>query len=853
MSKGEIVDNKGEGLYTVKLKYAVERVQQELARINQRIAELAIAVPEAKLARLEKDNEIKAAESELDGWIDLYGTDNDAARKSVIEGQQAIITLVGELAQLDFKVDELIAEDLSLKKRRGQLEAIPEDKTLDAWCADYSEELTGDVGLIDINDEGDNGVIIQPGHGEMAEYLPDRDGMLMPREAQSGAQVWFNAAILPGMQKWFPRYRVGEITDISQDMCSVQLDDAFSSAQDLDITKEPLLEGVPIYYMDCNGEVFEEGDRVVVRFTQSGPLVVGFEKEPRACFFPGVTFQPARLSFDPEQWPFGGSDRTYYGKPYRTEEGAEINYPLGTEGAASSWVATPEEGQFTVRRGRDRDYGTANWIGADGSVLSWDAPPGRVWQIPGPNVGTDWFRQELKTSWTHGSALYYQGREIDHGIGGADIHGAAFWTDGSGQEWLRIFDFRRLYHIPLDDARRPSGPPVLITEYDPEDDRDEITDWYFSASGDRAVCTFVKYYDAPESVYPTLQQRIAVRLNGSSITEEIVYDQGDVVGQVIDYFDNTTTHTPLPDSNPNDEFEPVHAQWDRTKGIIRTLPAYTIPIYYDFKGGSEIEARIEAGAHNYESTKNNTGDLNTDNGDGTESISLSISFSQQDKITTSDGVTIATLPAATRTESGSRTITESGTTVTDTSTITANELEQIWSMDAIDARFGTAVLWQVERNYDFQGSGGTIVEGDYDLRYIGVPGSGTYHDRESAVLYSNNQELDRVDFVDETVTQTEFAADLGAEQGGAGREGSFSGETIEDNPARSFDVEQSSIVDFVAFEDGNLRLYSSTYLSTTSWDSSAYRLFYKSGSGAGIIDQALAKGDDVFLLNPGIK
>lgn len=53
MSRGEIVASEGAGLYRVRLKYAVERVKAELERVNKRIAELAVLIPEKKLEVLQ--------------------------------------------------------------------------------------------------------------------------------------------------------------------------------------------------------------------------------------------------------------------------------------------------------------------------------------------------------------------------------------------------------------------------------------------------------------------------------------------------------------------------------------------------------------------------------------------------------------------------------------------------------------------------------------------------------------------------------------------------------------------------------------------------------------------------------
>src|SRR5690606_12096544 len=161
-------------------------------------------------------------------------------------------------------------------------------------------------GLVDVNDEGGQGVLIQPGYDGEAAYSTSRDGALFPNLAQTGAQIFFNAAILPGVQKWQPRYRIGTISAIESDTCTVTLDSATSSVQDLPINETEVFESVPIKYMECNGSAFEDGDRVLVRFTKTGPLVIGFAENPRSCGKIGFAFIPSGL----------GNPRRWWGEPF---------------------------------------------------------------------------------------------------------------------------------------------------------------------------------------------------------------------------------------------------------------------------------------------------------------------------------------------------------------------------------------------------------------------------------------------------------------------------------------------------------------------------------------------------------
>jgi uncharacterized Zn-binding protein involved in type VI secretion len=112
------------------------------------------------------------------------------------------------------------------------------------------------------------------------------DGRMQPVASSSPWASFWNRAVLPAWQKWRPMYRLGEITELSGDTCTVMLDAAYSSQQAIDLNRETELTGVPIVYMECNGDAFEAGDRVVVEFAyhdQTKPRVVGFESHPKAC------------------------------------------------------------------------------------------------------------------------------------------------------------------------------------------------------------------------------------------------------------------------------------------------------------------------------------------------------------------------------------------------------------------------------------------------------------------------------------------------------------------------------------------------------------------------------------------
>lgn len=359
MSKGKVVDAKGEGLYTVKLKYAVDKVKQEISELEERLSEIDAELPEKELALSDAEGEAESKAGEINALIPLYQEDPDSHRDKMTELQAELVRLKGEAQKTRGEVERLKAEKLSATKRKAHLDRIPEEKEIDCWCADHTEDLSGEVGLIDINDEGGKLTLVRPGHDGQGVYSGERDGVLMPMEAQSPAQAWFNAAILPGVQKFAARYRLGEITAIDGDTCTVKLDPAKSSAQNLNINQKEVLEEVPAEYMTCGMSVFEITDRVVVRI-ENGPAVVGFESNPRPCYTNGVLVMP-----------YSDSCTAGFGFPWETEDGQPINGGLGTCGGHSPGaIFTYRNGSPEVQLHTSTQAGMHYWTGWDGKTIS---------------------------------------------------------------------------------------------------------------------------------------------------------------------------------------------------------------------------------------------------------------------------------------------------------------------------------------------------------------------------------------------------------------------------------------------------------------------------------------------------
>lgn len=188
----------------------------------------------------------------------------------------------------DVKRKVLEIHKLSYQKRLDQLLAVPKDKTISAWCADFTETLAGEVALIEVPGES-RYFNIYPGYNpEEARYNQARDGQLVPILAQTAAQVFYNLAMLPGWQKWRPTYRYGTITaiDVDNDTANVTLDNTLSTQLNININQASSLENVPVVYMECNAKAFDIGDEVLVRFEKQDfkkPEIIGFKEYPKPC------------------------------------------------------------------------------------------------------------------------------------------------------------------------------------------------------------------------------------------------------------------------------------------------------------------------------------------------------------------------------------------------------------------------------------------------------------------------------------------------------------------------------------------------------------------------------------------
>jgi cell division septum initiation protein DivIVA len=282
-----------------------------------------------------------------------YGTKEECERANDPTAKRAEVDAAAKAvadAGKEWRIAERETTFLELKKASqetllSRLQAVDETEEVEAWCADFTEDLSGEVALAEVPGQRTS-VLIRPGYGGRATYSASRDGVLVPSQGSSKEAVFWNWAMRPGWQRWAPTYRGATITAIDGSTCDITLDAAASTDQDLDVNPAASFEDVTIEYMDCNGDVFAVDDHVLVEFTgqdRTAPKVIGFWDTPVPCTTGYFICIPAA-----DEAPYGWGDPFYD----TDTPPAAINPPLGTAGSG----AYPAYCESIIKGGATQSY-----------------------------------------------------------------------------------------------------------------------------------------------------------------------------------------------------------------------------------------------------------------------------------------------------------------------------------------------------------------------------------------------------------------------------------------------------------------------------------------------------------------
>jgi len=275
MGKAVIHSSLGAGRYWVDIKYNTKLSDAMKARLTSRISDLETLISTCEAA-------IVAEESKL---LDANNASPPAEWKVIF----AIKTRLNEYKRKRWRA---VLEKESHTQKIASLDLLIGTIRREAWCADRTTDLAGEVGTIEPHGIQAETPILQPGYGGNADYDGDRDGCLQHAQATVPEATFWNLAMLPGWQKWVPLYRTGTILTLDKlnDTATVTLDAAESPqhplGQDIDLNVEEILQDIPVDYMNCNADAFAVGDHVVVWFEDqewTKPKVIGFVDHPKPC------------------------------------------------------------------------------------------------------------------------------------------------------------------------------------------------------------------------------------------------------------------------------------------------------------------------------------------------------------------------------------------------------------------------------------------------------------------------------------------------------------------------------------------------------------------------------------------
>ena len=394
MGKGTIISGGSLGEYSISVDFDTEAIAAKKIALQGGLAR-------SRAEKLTTENGLAALESahnallsQQDALIDALSNPPTTAELAALnEKTKETFTALTEVSRKTSEVKSLTADITIALKEIARLESAKTSEVVAAWCADYSEDLTGEVGTIEIPaGEYETHVQIRQGYGGASDYAAARDGNLRQPFADVAAATFYNLAMQPGTQRWLPRYRKGIISalDETADTCTVTLDSAASGQQGLTVNYGSVFPGVSISYMDCDAEAFENGDHVIVEFINHDKVdpqgnnwlpgnmrVIGFVDNPEPCGYTGA------FIFCPMS-----DDAAYgWGDPYDSG-GTPINPPLGTvsSGLSCGNGTTVVDGGLHEHRlydsaddpdfithGTDEKGGRHFWKYGD-YVISWAAP-----------------------------------------------------------------------------------------------------------------------------------------------------------------------------------------------------------------------------------------------------------------------------------------------------------------------------------------------------------------------------------------------------------------------------------------------------------------------------------------------
>ncbi len=253
----------------------------------------------------------------------------EQAKQDWIEATAELEIVEGKIAELKLNIKEAERERSSFAfEPKLEFREIPSVEPLAAIDQSKVWQVGDEVEVICLDAERDSVYIKHEDDrmGHPRRYDSQVHGHYVSPLVQTAYQTYFNAALLPGIQKFKPTYRRAFIYEIdaANNTAIVGLVASRSKAQGISILPTAERIEAPIFYAPCDASAFKVGDYVIVQFLGQDvtrPAVIGFSENPRAC-------APCKLYGDVwiDQFEQGSVGNIFrWGYPTKTI----IKYPLG--------------------------------------------------------------------------------------------------------------------------------------------------------------------------------------------------------------------------------------------------------------------------------------------------------------------------------------------------------------------------------------------------------------------------------------------------------------------------------------------------------------------------------------------
>lgn len=290
MGRAKVLQYEGDGQVRIEIDYGAQKKADNLQKLTTRLVELNKRLVEAQekldKAKIKENELVVKLQAEIVAYEQTLKTLPPDAKvpepKKYLELLQLLLQEQKKSLEIKILRDSIKKSISDTNRDIAYWNAFLPLETRDTWAIvpgfpGEFEQIT----TIEIPDEPATVLVkpVAPSNG---------DGLLVAKEVMMPWQAYFNAAVLPGVQRYRPMYRKGTLVSINRkaNTASVTLDGVTSSAQGLPVNVLSELQDVPFQYVNCNHNAFIEGDRVVVEFRGYDWLdakIIGFVSHPQFC------------------------------------------------------------------------------------------------------------------------------------------------------------------------------------------------------------------------------------------------------------------------------------------------------------------------------------------------------------------------------------------------------------------------------------------------------------------------------------------------------------------------------------------------------------------------------------------